>query len=225
MRIFLYIGLGALAAAGDKKPRALTPLEAYVAEAKARSAAATASSGGSLWRPGAALGDIARDLKAGQVDDIVTVIVAERASAVATGTTKTSRQSAADYSITAAGGLTRVPGPLSNLLSASGAQALDGQGATARSTTLTTTLSGRVVDVLPNGFLVIEASKLVVVNAESQVVTVRGVARPVDLGPGNFVRSDRLAQLEVRINGKGVVGDAIRRPNFLYRLLLGLLPF
>ena len=29
----------------------------------------------------------------------------------------------------------------------------------------------------------------------------------------------------VRINGKGVVGDAIRRPNFLYRLILGLLPF
>jgi len=31
--------------------------------------------------------------------------------------------------------------------------------------------------------------------------------------------------MELRINGKGVVGDAIRRPNFLYRLLLGLLPF
>ena len=35
----------------------------------------------------------------------------------------------------------------------------------------------------------------------------------------------RLAQLELRINGKGVVNDAIRRPNFLYRFLLGLLPF
>jgi flagellar L-ring protein precursor FlgH len=49
--------------------------------------------------------------------------------------------------------------------------------------------------------------------------------RPTDVSPANTVRSDRLAQLEVRINGKGVVGDAVRRPFFLYRLLLGLLPF
>jgi flagellar L-ring protein precursor FlgH len=31
--------------------------------------------------------------------------------------------------------------------------------------------------------------------------------------------------MEIRVNGKGVVGDAIRRPFFLYRLLLGILPF
>jgi hypothetical protein len=39
------------------------------------------------------------------------------------------------------------------------------------------------------------------------------------------VQSTRLAQLEVHVDGKGVVGDAIKRPFFLYRLLLGLLPF
>jgi flagellar L-ring protein precursor FlgH len=31
--------------------------------------------------------------------------------------------------------------------------------------------------------------------------------------------------MEIRVNGKGVVGDAVRRPNILYRVLLGLLPF
>jgi flagellar L-ring protein precursor FlgH len=34
-----------------------------------------------------------------------------------------------------------------------------------------------------------------------------------------------LAELEVLVDGRGVVNDAVRRPNFLYRLLLGLLPF
>jgi flagellar L-ring protein precursor FlgH len=63
------------------------------------------------------------------------------------------------------------------------------------------------------------------VNSERQTITVRGVVRPADIGPDNVVRSDRLGQLEVRVNGKGVVGDAIKRPFFLYRLLLGLLPF
>jgi hypothetical protein len=31
--------------------------------------------------------------------------------------------------------------------------------------------------------------------------------------------------MEIRLNGKGVVNDAVRRPFFLYRLLTGLLPF
>jgi flagellar L-ring protein precursor FlgH len=111
------------------------------------------------------------------------------------------------------------------MLDVSGNQSLSGEGATVRENTLTTTLSARVTNVLPNGYLVLEGSKTVAINSEIQLVTVRGVARPFDLTPGNLVRSERLAQLEVRINGKGVVGDAIRRPFFLYRLLLGLLPF
>ena len=53
----------------------------------------------------------------------------------------------------------------------------------------------------------------------------RGVVRPADLAVDNSVQSNRLAQMEIMLNGKGVVGDAIRRPNFLYRFILGLLPF
>jgi flagellar L-ring protein precursor FlgH len=72
---------------------------------------------------------------------------------------------------------------------------------------------------------VVEGVKDVQVNSEWQTITVRGVARPTDVTPENVVRSDHLAQLDVRVNGKGVVGDSIRRPFILYRLLMGLLPF
>jgi flagellar L-ring protein precursor FlgH len=73
--------------------------------------------------------------------------------------------------------------------------------------------------------MLVEATKEVEVNSEHQVITVRGIVRPADVASDNTVRSDRLGQLEVRVNGKGVVGDAIRRPFLLYRILLGLLPF
>jgi flagellar L-ring protein precursor FlgH len=86
-------------------------------------------------------------------------------------------------------------------------------------------MSARVTHVLPNGNMVVEGSKDVMVNSERQLVTVRGVIRWNDLTTANTIRSDRIANLEIRVNGKGVVGDAVRRPNFLYRLLLGLLPF
>jgi len=213
------------AARAKKAAAAVSPLDAYIAAAKAREGAGAPPASGSLWRGRGPFTDLTSDLRASHIDDVLTIVVAERASAIAQGTTKTSRQSEAAYSITAAGGLTKAAGPLANLLGASGAQALQGEGATSRTTALTTTLSARVADVLPNGNLVVEGTKLVVVNSESQLVTVRGIVRPFDIGPDNAISSDRLAELEILINGKGVVQDAIRRPNFLYRLLLGLLPF
>ena len=71
----------------------------------------------------------------------------------------------------------------------------------------------------------VEGTKTILVNSENQVIRVRGVVRPIDLSTGNGVATDRIAQLEVSVNGKGVVNDAVRRPLLLYRLLLGLLPF
>jgi flagellar L-ring protein precursor FlgH len=78
---------------------------------------------------------------------------------------------------------------------------------------------------MPNGNLVLEGVKQITINSERQTIVVRGVARPTDLTPANQIQSDRLAMLEVTVTGKGVVGDAVRRPFILYRLLLGLLPF
>jgi flagellar L-ring protein precursor FlgH len=164
-------------------------------------------------------------LRASQIDDVLTIVVAEQASAVTTGATKTQRSSSTKNSVTALAGLAKAAGPWANLAGLSGDTQLSGQGTTSRVTTLSTTLTARVTHVLPNGGLVLEAAKDIQINSEHQTITVRGVVRPADIDSTNSVRSDRLGQLEVRVNGKGVVGDAIRRPFILYRLLLGLLPF
>ena len=227
MRIGVWLWATSLPLLADKpvKPPE-SALDRYVEEARQGALRASSeASPGSLWRPGAMLADAVRDVKASQVNDLVTILVSERATAAARGSTKTARQSESEHSVGALFGPVRAGSRLANLTGISGSSALDGQGATTRDTVLTTTLSARVVEVLPNGYLVVEGSKETVVNSERQWVTVRGVVRPYDISPGNVVRSDRLAQLEVRINGKGVVGDAVRRPFFLYRLLMGLLPF
>ena len=232
MKHFLFIAFlwcaGSPSAAPAKKkpaPAAQSPLDRYIEESEARSAEATPPSPGSIWQPGSRLADAARDVRASQVDDVLTVVVAEQASAVTSGTTKTSRASSTKNSINALAGVTKTTGPLANLADISGTTSLNGQGTTSRVTTLTTTLTARVTHVLPNGTMVIEASKDIQINSERQTITVRGVVRPADIDPTNSVQSNRLAQLEVHVNGKGVVGDAIRRPFILYRLLMGLLPF
>jgi len=226
---FLLIGLSiyGLALAKDKKKiTEPSPLDRYVNDAyKNNDSPESAHSAGSIWSATARFANLGTDLKAYRVDDLVTVVVAEKASAVATGDVKTSRASSAQSSITAAGGLTRAKGPWPNLVKSNTQTALQGQGTTSRGTVLTTTLSARVTHVLPNGYLVIEGAKRVQVNSENQVITVRGVIRPNDLDPTNSVPSDRIAQMEIQVNGKGVIGDSIHRPFFLFRLLLGLLPF
>ena len=180
---------------------------------------------GSLWTPTAWFSDLAADQRSRRVDDIVTIAVNESASAVSTGAVKTSRQSSANSSITALAGLTKATGPWANLANLGGQTTLDGQGTTSRTTTLTTVISARVTHVLRNGNLVVEGTKIVGINSENQTITVRGVIRPIDLDTTNTVPSARLAQMEIQVNGKGVVADAVHRPNILYRLLLGLLPF
>ena len=223
--LILLIASVTFAAKKKAAPAQTSPLDHYLSDARARSAAAPAATPGGIWAPGSRLADAARDLKASQVDDVMTILVVESASAVAKGTTKTARTSSTKNSVAALAGVTKALGPWANLAGVSGDTQLSGQGTTSRDVVISTTLTARVSGVLPNGAMLVEATKDIEINSERQTITVRGVVRPADVASDNTVRSDRLGQLELRVNGKGVVGDAIKRPFILYRILLGLLPF
>ena len=171
------------------------------------------------------LADSVRDVRASVVDDIVTIVVSESLSAVASGDVNTSRKSSATSQIIAAFGLLSPSSKFANPLNITGSQQLAGSGETSRTMTLQTTISARVIEVLPNGNLVIEAVKDIGVNSEKQTITIHGMVRPADLTTQNMVASNQVANLQIKVTGKGVIGDAIRRPNFLYRFLLSLLPF
>lgn len=212
--------------AGSKADSKESRLDRLIREAGAgRDRGSGLPSPGSLYQDNGRMADLARDLRAAQVDDVVTIVVADRASAISKGATTSSRKSEAKAGVTALAGPVRAAGPFGQLANLGGQSKLDGQGETSRESVLETTISARVTHVLPNGNLVVEGVKDVFVNSERQRVTIRGLVRWNDLSPGNRVSSDRLAELEVRVEGRGVVHDAIRRPNFLYRLLNGLLPF
>lgn len=231
---FLAVALPCLAATqsdskSKQKPQKQeeSPLDRYIREAMRNAPAniGPLSSPGSTWTPSSRLLDLGSDVRARLVDDMVTVLVAENVTADVTGVTKTSRASAAKATIPALAGLTRATGPWTNLANLSTNTSLDGEGTTSRQTTFTTTLAARVTQVLPNGNLVVEGAKDIQVNSERQNVVVRGVVRPADIDTTNTVRSDHMAEVEVRINGKGVVNDVAKRPNIVYRALMGLLPF
>ena len=95
----IFILCASLVAASDKKPKLTkapepSPLDRYIAEAeRGQATPANVEPSGSLWSPSAQLSDLAMDLRAHRMNDIVTILVNEKASAVSSGTVKTARNS------------------------------------------------------------------------------------------------------------------------------------
>ena len=228
--VIVFILAGALLAGGVIPKKSKTPPPSLIdqmiheAEQSGRTPTPPQASPGSLYSTSGAFANFTREFRAGAVDDLVTVIVSDKASAVTNGTTNTQRKSSSSGGISSLFGQTL--GPLNGLTTTmAGNNQLQGQGTTGRNSTLTATLTVRVTHVLPGGNLVVQGMKQVDVNSEHQWVAIRGVIRAKDLTPSNTITSDQVANMELKVSGKGVVNDSVRRPNMLYRILMGILPF
>ena len=190
----------------------------------------------SLWRDEAPGGQLFADAKARRVNDVLTVVVVEESASSRSANTSTGK------STSRTAGVNRFPSivdPLSkkafggkppseilqNGLSfdISGQASHEGKGAIERTDRVSGQVAARVVRVLENGNLVIEGRRAVLVNDESQLITVTGIVRPQDITGANTVLSNQIADAEIKMTGKGVLADA-QRPGLLYRMLdwLGL---
>src|SRR5687767_13710512 len=141
--------------AASKAPKP-TDLEKYLASIQqpAELVAPPVASAGSLYSPSSRLVGLGLDIRASQVNDLLTVMVKTRASAVSKGSVTSARSSNVKSSI--ADLLGPAPARLGRLAGLSTATDLSGEGATTRETTLNTSITARVVQVMPNGNLVIE---------------------------------------------------------------------
>jgi len=179
---------------------------------------------GSLYLPNGALTDMVADYKARRVDDVVTLVVFENTTAQSTGDVNTQRATTTSAAITALPGKLKTGG-VNPLFGSNSSQQLTGKGETSAGSNVTTTLSARVIALLANGNMVVEAERKVDINSQHETMVVRGVLRPGDVGPNNTAPSTALANLEIELKGKGVVSDSIRRPNPIMRTLLWLVGF
>jgi flagellar L-ring protein precursor FlgH len=217
-------GYGALGFGAKKKPQAAQDhLAEYVA--RVRSVKTPTPSTGSFWTPMSPYSDMGSDYKARNLNDLIVIQVVESTTAAEDGTVKSSRAFSASSGVS---GLMGTPGPasgLQNIFSPSSTRTLNGQAQTASNSALSTSLSGRVVDLLPNGFLVIEAVREMDMNNQHQTVIIRGVVRPGDVTSSNTVPSTAISNLEVELKGRGVISDGVAPPNRLVRMILKLVGF
>ena len=185
----------------------------------------TKASPGSIWSDSGRFTRLNTDVRAGRPGDLISVVVAENLAASTDGTVKNSRSSNANSGVSGLFGTLRAGNALQNLVTQSSSSGLNATGTSATNSSLTTTLGGQVVDVLPNGMLVIEAARQVTFNQQTQDIVLRGLVRPEDISQQNQILSTAISSLELEVKGRGIINDATHRQNALVRLLQHVLIF
>ena len=196
----------------------------YISRVQQQTPAQVSTTLGSLYVPNAGLAEMATDYKARTVGDVVTLVVFDQTAAKSTGDVNSQRAFQTNSAITG------LPGGLATsnvnpLFASNSSTTLKGQGETSAGSDVTTRLAARVIALLPNGNMVVEAERHILINSQHDTIIVRGVLRPGDVGPNNTALSTALSNLELEIKGKGTVSDGIRRSNPAIRGLLWLIGF
>ena len=199
-------------------------LKAYVERVRHDSASETHTPG-SLWTENGSLTRLSSDVRAVHLHDVVSVVVSESLAASTDGTVKNSRATNASSQVSALFGKLSAGNSLQNLLNQSSSSGLNAQGQSVTNSSLSTTLGGEVVDVLPNGMLVVQAVRQVAFNQQTQIIRLRGLVRPADVTAQNQVLSTSMTDLELEVVGKGIINDYTYRQNPLVRLLMRILVF
>jgi flagellar L-ring protein precursor FlgH len=165
-----------------------------------------------------------------RIGDLITVRIAEAAQTQISAGTTTERASENEAGISALFGLEKgILAANPNLgdqigMSASSSSTFDGEGTTSRSGILEAMLTCKVVDVLPNGNLVIWGWKQVKSNRETQYLVLTGQVRPRDIQIDNTVMSSLIAEAKIEYTGSGVVSDK-QGPGIGQRLMDWVWPF
>jgi flagellar L-ring protein precursor FlgH len=196
----------------------------YVQRVSAKAPDPAPTTLGSLWNDAGRLANMVADYKASRVGDLVTISVAQNLSATSAGNVSTNRSFSATSGIAALPGQLKTTG-VANLFSPSSTQVLSGKAQATSQTSLSTTLTGRVVAVLPTGTLVVEAERQITMNNQHETVILRGLVRPGDLDAANTVASNNVGNLEVEVKGKGIISEGTRPPNPIVKWILRVVGF
>lgn len=163
------------------------------------------------------------DHRARLVGDILTINIVEKLSATQSSTTSIDKTGSISGSVSA------VPfvGPsfLNKLgVGATSDNKSSGQGATQNTNDFTGTITATVVQVLPNGHLMIRGEKQIGVNQNVDILQFTGQVDPHTIVAGNTVNSTQIANVRIQQSGRGAAADA-QAMGWLSRFFLNLMPF
>ena len=165
------------------------------------------------------------DIRARRVGDTLTVKLTERTAASKSANTNVNKSSEVEIAAPLIfGQIPKIDGkPLASSINAE--RDFEGGGASDQSNRLTGDITVSVVDVRPNGNLVVAGQKRITLNQGDEYIQLLGEVRPIDIDPDNAVLSTRVANAEITYQGHGAIADA-NMLGWLARFFVSaLLPF
>lgn len=152
----------------------------------------------SLWGGGGASDwGLFSDRRAHNVGDILSIIISERTTL--TNTKSYSNEKSGSQNLGAGSGIFDVI----KAAGISGSDEFSADGASTATNRVTANVAVTIVDVEPNGNLVIEGTQSIWQGRDENKITIRGVVRPDDVNMDNTVLSTKIANATVKFDGKG----------------------
>ena len=148
------------------------------------------------------------DSVARRVGDLLTVIIDEESTAKFASSTEATKNDRSSISTTFFNDLLD---RLFRPISLGGNSTVSGDGKTSQTSSMAATLTVIVKQILPNGNLVIEGHRTLITNKQTQTFTLSGVVRQADIKPNNTIVSSQIAEMDVKMDGTGLIADRQRR--------------
>lgn len=184
--------------------------------------AARADNAGAIYS--ASSRSLFEDRRARYVGDTLTINLVEKTKASKSSNAGTSRDSAMSVGSPNIAGL-----PLKSLLNkvsvdAKAGETFSGKGAAAANNDFTGTITVTVIEVLPNGNLIVSGEKQVSINQGDEFIRFSGAVNPLYVTTSNTVQSVQVADARVEYKARGYMDEA-QTMGWLQRFFLNVLPF
>ncbi len=149
------------------------------------------------------------DPKPHRIGDVLTILLNEKTSASKSAGTSTKKEDSATLAVPSFFGLSPTY-KRNELLALDTSQDRDfsGESDSSQSNSLTGEITVTVVDILPNGNLVVQGEKWFTLNQGKEYIRIAGVIRPADVSPENTLASSKLADAQITYSGEGFLADA-----------------
>lgn len=182
----------------------------------------------SLWQQGSRT--FFRDQRASRAGDILKILVSIKDKSKLESSTDRQRDGSESVGLSALFGLeklvpeARTTNPSENLLGFSGQSTTRGDGKIERKEEIETQFAATVVQVLPNGNLVIDGRQEIRINNEIREISVAGVVRPQDIAADNTIDYSQIAEARISYGGRGQLSE-LQGPRWGHEIVEVLSPF
>lgn len=149
------------------------------------------------------------DAKPFRIGDVITIMLSESTKSSKKAATDTKKNEDVAFDVPSVLGVT--PTHNGGTLLAADIQAdrsFEGEGNSSQSNSLSGEITVTVVEILPNGNLVVKGEKWFTLNQGKEYIRIAGVVRPQDVSSNNVVISTKLADAQIAYSGEGFVADS-----------------